>query len=121
VRRDRARQRCTGDDDRLERGLERSTPALPAFGFGRGGCGRQTVHRSAALALSRVVMTGAFLPPGEVATLLRPTVAGRESLSPSGLINCLRHVQRLRKPRAVQPRDGVPQLEPGILDSYGHS
>src|SRR5690606_4596064 len=32
IRRDRARQRLTGNDDRLERGLERSTPALPALG-----------------------------------------------------------------------------------------
>src|SRR5690606_40408774 len=34
----------------------------------------------------------------------------------SGLVDRLRHVQRLREPRPVKPRDGVPNLKPGILD-----
>src|SRR5690606_8425401 len=47
IRRDRARQRLTGNDDRLERGFQRGAPALPALGV-VGGWGGDVDHAAIA-------------------------------------------------------------------------
>src|SRR5690606_28541278 len=111
VCRDRAREGFAGHDDGLECGLERGAPALPAFGVGRGRGGHVHKLRAAVLAVCELACPGCRLlrVPGD----LRSDYL---ALYPSGLVDGLGHVERLREPAAVQPRDRVADLEPGILD-----
>src|SRR5690606_1292178 len=90
-------------------------PALPAFGLGCGGGG--DVHglraqpQPAGVARHRLVAL-----EGPRLAARRHVAAHNLALCPGRLVDGLGHVQRLREPAAVQPRDAVAYLEPGVLD-----
>src|SRR5699024_9025774 len=102
VGRDGPGEGLTGAYDWLEARLERRAPALPTFGVGR-----QWSR------VKRCPVSGAFVV-GE----RRPERCSLipASLGPGRLVDGLGHVEGLREPIAVQPRDAVADLEPGVLD-----
>ena len=145
---DRPGQRLPGNHYRFVGGLEGGAPALPLLGLGGGGGGEEQVcrriapfkmNRRAPAALSGLLscqwvrsdnLTYRPARPVTVGALLLVVFIGRfgnessRSFTPfarAGPVNRLRHVQRLREPRPVQPRNRVPDLEPRVLDTGRHS
>src|SRR5690606_11502528 len=110
---DRARERLTGDYDGLERGLERGAPALPAFGVECGGGGDRCLLDVVDGVGLGVVLR---LVVARVVPVARRVEAHDLTLSPGGLVDGLRHVERLREAGAVEPGDRVADLEASFLN-----
>src|SRR6516225_8699366 len=107
----------SGDDDRLVGGFEGGAPALPLFrGGGRGDGDRSTVNcagLAADIAATPNVLLRCCSSIGAPSDNF-PFRACR-------FVDRFRHIQRLRKPRTVKPRNGIPYLESCVFDGAGES